>query len=107
MGRKKTRFQWDSAQEEDLVEEVPSRRQLKDQDNEYKVVVKQLLALRPHELSGLPLSDGLREAIAEAQKLKARKNVKGGLRRQIMRVGTLLRLDDLEAVKNALAQFRR
>ena len=102
LGRKKTRFQWDSSEEENAVEELPSRRKLKDLDNEYKKIVKRLLVLRPEDLSEIPMSDDLRDAIHEARKLKARKNVKGGLRRQVMRVATLLRQDDLDAVRTAL-----
>ena len=105
MGRKKARFQWDSAEEETDGETIPSRRQLKDQDNEYKKVVKQLLALPHDQLRDLPLSDAVRDALMEARQLKTRKNVKGGLRRQIQRVGTLLRYDDLEAVQTALKRL--
>ena len=48
MGRKRTRFQWDSETADEDALELPSRRELKREDNRYKAAVKSLLALKPN-----------------------------------------------------------
>jgi ribosomal 50S subunit-associated protein YjgA (DUF615 family) len=107
MGKKKTRFQWDSETADEWEEDLPSRRQLKQEDNKLKVAVKELLSLRPELWSQLPLGESLREALEEARALKKRGNVKGALRRQTNRVSTLLRQDDFEAIQEALTKLKR
>ncbi len=106
MGRKKTRFQWDSATADEWEEDVPSRRQLKQEDNKLKATVKELLSLRPETWGRIPLSEPLLEALKEARALKKRGNVKGALRRQTNRVSTLLRQDDVEAIQAALQSLK-
>ena len=104
MGRKKTRFQWDSETAEEDALELPSRRELKREDNRYKAAVKSLLALKTERWAELPLSDESHQALLEARRLKQKGNVRGGLRRQVNRVATVLRQDDLEAILAALEQ---
>ena len=52
----------------------------------------------------MPLSDESHQALLEARRLKQKGNVRGGLRRQVNRVATVLRQDDLEAILAALEQ---
>ena len=120
MGRKKTRFQWDreEAAAEAALEAAqaemrhvdedpddlsrPSRSDLKREDNKYKVLVKELLALRVYKLEAIPMSDALREALIEVHRLRAKGGVRGGMRRQLRRASTLLREDDYEAIMAAM-----
>ena len=103
MGRKKTRFQWDSESTDEEEVELPSRRDLKE-DNRYKAAAKSLLGLKPERWSQLPLSDELHEALLEVHRLKQKGNVRGGLRRQVNRVATVLRQDDLESILAAMEE---
>jgi ribosomal 50S subunit-associated protein YjgA (DUF615 family) len=102
MGKKKTVFQWDSEELENDVEEPPSRRSLKREDNEHKTLVKALVALKPHQWKPLPMSDACREALAETYRLKTKKGVRGGLRRQMLRMAAVLRDEDIEAIQKAM-----
>ena len=120
MGRKKTRFQWDreEAAAEAALEAAqaemrhvdedpddlsrPSRSDLKREDNKYKVLVKELLALRQHQLNAIPMSEELREALDEVHRLRAKGGVRGGMRRQLRRASTILRQDDYDAILRAM-----
>jgi len=102
MGRKKTVFQWDSEKSEEDVEERPSRRSLKREDNEHKTLVKALVALKPDQWASLPMSDACREELAETYRLKTKKGVRGGLRRQMLRMAAVLRDEDIEAIQQAM-----
>lgn len=57
-----------------------------------------LVAMREQERSGLPLSESLREAIAEARRLTSR----GALARQFQYIGKLMRNEDVPAIEAAL-----
>jgi ribosome-associated protein len=59
---------------------------------------KHLVAMREKERSQLPLSDSLREAIAEARRLTRR----GALARQFQYIGKLMRDEDVPAIEAAL-----
>lgn len=57
-----------------------------------------LVRLREQERAQLPLSDTLREAIAEARRLTSR----GALARQFQYIGKLMRDEDVPAIEAAL-----
>jgi len=57
-----------------------------------------LVSLREPERAALPLSDTLREAIAEARRLTSR----GALARQFQYIGKLMRNEDVPAIEAAL-----
>jgi ribosome-associated protein len=57
-----------------------------------------LVAMREQERSQLPLSQNLREAIAEARRLTSR----GALARQFQYIGKLMRDEDVPAIEAAL-----
>jgi ribosome-associated protein len=57
-----------------------------------------LVSLREQERSQLPLSETLREAIAEARRLTSR----GALSRQFQYIGKLMRNEDVAAIEAAL-----
>lgn len=57
-----------------------------------------LVAMREQERAQLPLSDSLREAIAEARRLTRR----GALARQFQYIGKLMREEDVPAIEAAL-----
>ena len=58
-----------------------------------------LVAMREQERALLPLSETLREAIAEARRLTSR----GALARQFQYIGKLMRDEDVPAIEAALA----
>ena len=64
--------------------------------------MKRLLAMKPERWRGLPLSEDTLEALLEAHRLKVKGNVRGGMRRQVQRVATMLRQDDLDSVLAAI-----
>ena len=64
---------------------------------------EELMALKISELEGLPLDDGLREAVMEARQIKAH----GALRRQKQYIGKLMRHIDPEPLRIEMAKLRR
>ncbi len=60
---------------------------------------ERLAAMREPELADLPLSDALREALAEARRLGSR----GARSRQHQYIGKLMRGEDVAAIEAALA----
>lgn len=60
---------------------------------------ERLVAMREPELAQLPLSDGLREALAEARRLTSR----SARARQHQYIGKLMRGEDIAAIEAALA----
>src|SRR5262245_49583947 len=59
---------------------------------------KQLVEMRAAERAQLPLGETLREAIAEALRIKSR----GALARQLQYIGKLMRDEDIAAIEAAL-----
>jgi ribosome-associated protein len=59
---------------------------------------RQLVEMREAERIQLPLSETLREAIAEARRLRSR----GALARQLQYIGKLMRDEDIPALEAAL-----
>jgi ribosome-associated protein len=64
---------------------------------------EELITLKQSELNGLPLDEGLLEAILEAQQMKAH----GALRRQKQYIGKLMRHIDPEPLRIEMAKLRR
>ena len=101
MARKK--FQW-SRDEENPEGEVhfTERQSWSEQDKENKRIVglaKALVRLKPSALGGIELSGPVREAVEEARRLRSKGNVKGGMRRQMLLVATVLRAEDDETLE--------
>ena len=103
MGRKKKQtFGWQKDDPEPKVVERPSRTDRRRVEDERKVLVKALLAVGLDRWKDLPASDALREAVFEAHRLQA-SHARSGLRRQVLRIGGLLRdQEDEEAIATAL-----
>lgn len=64
---------------------------------------EELIALKTSELEGLPLDDGLREAVLEAKQIKSH----GALRRQKQYIGKLMRHIDPEPLRIEMAKLHR
>ena len=64
---------------------------------------EELVTLKQSELESLPLDENLREAVLEAQQMKAH----GALRRQKQYIGKLMRHVDPEPIRAEMAKLRR
>ncbi len=64
---------------------------------------EELILLKQSNLDSLPLDDNLREAVMEAQQIKAH----GALRRQKQYIGKLMRHIDPEPLRAEMAKLRR
>jgi ribosome-associated protein len=64
---------------------------------------EELITLKKSDLNSLPLDDNLREAVAQAQQMKAH----GALRRQKQYIGKLMRHIDPEPLRAEMAKLRR
>jgi ribosome-associated protein len=64
---------------------------------------EELITLKQSELNGLPLDEGLLDAVLEAQQMKAH----GALRRQKQYIGKLMRHFDPEPLRIEMAKLRR
>ena len=101
MARKK--FQW--SRDEDNPEGVvhfTERGSWSDQDRANKRIVslsKALVRLKASALGELELSEEVRAAVAEARRLRVKGNVKGGMRRQMLQLTSVLRAEDEEALE--------
>ncbi|HET7131413.1 MAG TPA: ribosome biogenesis factor YjgA [Gammaproteobacteria bacterium] len=85
----------------DDAAEGPSRTQLKNESRDLQKLGEALLDLRADAFDALPLPELLREAIAEAKRLKSF----GAKRRQLQYIGKLMRrldADDIAAVAAAV-----
>jgi ribosome-associated protein len=64
---------------------------------------EELITLKVSDLDRLPLDENLREAVLEAQQMKAH----GALRRQKQYIGKLMRHIDPEPIRDEMAKLRR
>ena len=64
---------------------------------------EELITLKPSDLDALPLDENLRDAVMEAQQMKAH----GALRRQKQYIGKLMRHIDPEPLRVEMAKLRR
>ncbi len=89
---------------EELEEEIVeiSKSQLKRELLALQDLGRELVALSAKDLQHLPLSDDLLEALQEARKLKM-----SALARKIRHIGKLLRNEDSDAIRDALATLRQ
>lgn len=98
----KKRYQWDtaaSAQEDDR----PSRSQKKRDSTALQNMGEELAALAPSVLEKMPLTENLREAILEWQRLSSHES----RRRQMQYIGRLMREEgDALAVRESLEALR-
>jgi len=57
-------------------------------------LAKALVRLKAERLDALPLSEDLRDAIDEAHRLKRKGSVRGGMRRQMLFIASIIRKED-------------
>ncbi|HNP63898.1 MAG TPA: ribosome biogenesis factor YjgA [Woeseiaceae bacterium] len=86
-----------------MTELKPSKSAIKREYLALQKLGEELITLRQSEIDSLPLDDDLREAIMEAQQIKAH----GALRRQKQYIGKLMRNIDPEPLKQAFSKLRR
>ena len=79
-----------------------SRTQKKNEARALQKLGEELVALPPEQLAGIEISDDLRNAVIAAGKIKAH----GARRRQLQRIGTLMREIDPEPIQNALENIK-
>lgn len=101
MGKKK--FQWSRGEEDSegqihFTERVNRKEAARANDRIFSLG-KSLVALKADQLDPLPLSDDVREAIAQARRLRARGGVRSAMRRQLLFVAGALRNEDEEALE--------
>jgi ribosome-associated protein len=85
---------------EDVEQELPpSKSSRKRAAHAAQKMGEHLTRMRPEEVAGLPLTEVLRDAIAEARRLTSR----GALGRQHQFIGKLMRDIDMDALEDALA----
>ena len=83
----------------------PDRKSRTQQKNEARALQKlgeQLVALSSEQLAGIELTDELRNAVIEARKIKAHE----ARRRQLQRIGALMRAIDPQPIQSALENIR-
>ncbi len=93
MARKK--FQW-SRDEEDADGEIhyterTPRNELRRQKNRINGLGRALVNMKGEQLREMALPEDLAESVAEARRLVAKGNVKGGMKRQMQFVSAVLR----------------
>ena len=79
-----------------------SKSQIKRELLALQALGRELLGLSGKQLEQVPVSDALREAVLAARQMK-----KGALKRQVQYVGALMRSEDAEAIRQALAALRQ
>lgn len=84
----------------DEFDNRPSKSQLKRDAHELRELGTALIKLNDATLKTIPLSDELRQAIHEAQRI----NKHGALKRQLQYIGKLLRNADAEIIRDAYQQ---
>jgi ribosome-associated protein len=86
----------------EMDDDRKSRTQKKNEARALQKLGEQLVALPPEQLAGIEISDDLRNAVIAAGNIKAH----GARRRQLQRIGTLMREIDPEPIQNALENIR-
>ncbi len=83
-------------------EELPkSKSQVKREMHALQDLGKKLTQLKPDQLARVPMSDTLRDAIAEAHRIKQHE----ASRRHLQRIGKLMRAEDAEAIQRVIDEF--
>ncbi len=94
----KKRYQWNELEEE-LEDDRPSRSQKKRESTALQKLGEELAILSPSQLAGMPVTDSIRNALLEWQKLSSHE----GRRRQMQYIGRLMREEgDASAIRDAL-----
>ncbi|WP_114418514.1 ribosome biogenesis factor YjgA [Marinospirillum perlucidum] len=88
-------------QEDDFQEVPPSKSELKRQMLELQALGKKLLDLNNKQLQSVPLTEELADALKEYHRIKSHE----ARRRQLQRIGKLMRSADHEAINQAVALF--
>jgi ribosome-associated protein len=82
--------------------ELPSRNQLKAQMQELQALGEAVAALPADRLAGLKIDDRLRDAIEELHRTRSFE----GKRRQVQYIGKLMKFEDAEPLREAVASYR-
>ena len=85
-----------------MDEDRKSRTQKKNEARALQKLGEELVALSPEQLSNIEMADELRKAVADAVKIKSH----GARRRQLQRIGKLMREIDPEPIQSALDNIR-
>ena len=80
----------------------PSKTQLKKDSHELQVLGEALVALPDNRVVDLPISERLRDAVTEYKRTKTHE----GKRRQMQYIGKLMRKDDVEPIREAVAAMQ-
>ncbi len=83
-------------------EDVISKSQIKREMHALKDLGKELVKLTPVQLEKMPVSEELRSNVLEAKKFKQK-----ALKRQLQRIGVLMREADADAIQKALNRLHR
>ena len=86
----------------ELDTEGPSKTQLKKQAHDLQELGEALATLPDDRLDGLKIEERLRDAIAELRRTRSFE----GKRRQIQYIGKLMKFEDVEPLREAVASFR-
>ncbi len=97
MARKNQKAPWEP--EEEII--WVSKSEMKRDMEALQKLGEELVGLKPSALEKFPLSEELREAIADAQRFKNEAR-----RRQLQRIGKLMRYEDPEPIQIALDKLR-
>ncbi|CAI2290355.1 ribosome-associated protein [Vibrio parahaemolyticus O1:K58] len=97
MARKNQKAPWEP--EEEII--WVSKSEMKRDMEELQKLGEELVGLKPAVLEKFPLSEDLREAISDAQRFKNEAR-----RRQLQRIGKLMRYEDPEPIQAALDKVR-
>jgi len=87
-----------------MDEERKSRTQKKNEDRNLQRLGEQLAAMAPSQLETMELPEELMEAIQAAHAIKSKAH--GARRRQLQRIGAIMRHIDPEPIQDALARMR-
>jgi ribosome-associated protein len=82
--------------------DLPSRTELKKQMQDLQELGEALASLPADRLDGLKIEERLRDAIAELRRTRSFE----GKRRQIQYIGKLMKFEDAEPLKEAVASYR-
>ena len=85
-----------------MDEDRKSRTQKKNEARALQKLGEALVALSPEQLSNIEMADELRNAVVDAVKIKSH----GARRRQLQRIGKLMRAIDPEPIQSALENIR-
>jgi ribosome-associated protein len=86
----------------DALYDRPSKTQLKKDMHELQALGEALVGLPEDRVADLPISDSLRDAVAEYRRTRSHE----GKRRQMQYIGKLMRKNDVEPIREAVASMR-